>query len=258
MGVYVILHKANRRDVRIMSSHKLFHKKSIVNGGPSFPSMEDTPTSHRLKSDQHTASLMTLILVVFTLQFPRLHWNRCQNITHTLAWPFVKTYDWLPWIIGLLVNVENILHMPDGVARDFSYPPTLDSPRFKCVFCRAVLTVGSAMDSTTSNSTSLSASHCTVHVPYPAGGSDQANIVKMASTLPSIFAGAPLRGFSSSALLTPTARYSLRTRYIVVLFTPHTLVMSSSVCCSSVNNKIRARLMALADFFPCFTYFCSC
>ena len=201
---------------------------------------------------------MTLILVVFTLRFPRLHRNRCQHITQKLAWPFVKTHDWMPWIIGLLVQVKNILHRPDRVASDFSYTPTLDSPGFTFVFLRAVLTVGSEMDSTTSHSTSFSASHCKVHRPYPSGGSAQASMVNVASTRPSIFAGAPRRGFASMALLTPALRYSLHTRYIVALFTPHTFVISSSVCCSSANHKIRARLMALADFFPCFTYFCSC
>jgi hypothetical protein len=114
------------------------------------------------------------------------------------------------------------------------------------------------MDSTTSNSTSFSASNCKVHLPDPSGGSEQASIVNVASTRPSIFAGAPRRGFSSRALLMPAVRYSLRIRYIVVLCTPNTFVIASSVCCSSANNKIRARLMALADFFPCLTYFCNC
>jgi hypothetical protein len=114
------------------------------------------------------------------------------------------------------------------------------------------------MDSTTSHSTSFSASNCKVHLPQPSGGSAQASMVNVASTLPSIFTGAPRRGFSSRALLMPVVRYSLRTRYIVVLFTPHTFAIAASVCCSSANHKIRARLMALADFCPRVTYCCSC
>jgi hypothetical protein len=220
--------------------------------------MEDTPTSQRRKRDQHTASPMTLILVVFTLRFPRWQRNRRQPITQKLAWPFVTTHDWRPWSIWLRVTVQHIFQMPDRVARDVPSTPTLDQPRLTFVVFRAVLTVGRDLDATTAHATSFSASHGNVHRPDPSGGSAQASMVHVASTRPSICAGAPRRGVSSRALLRPARRDSWRTRSSVVLCTPNTFVMSSSVGCSSANHKIRARFMALADFFPCLTYCCHC
>jgi hypothetical protein len=210
--VSIILPQANRGDVRIMYSHKRLHKKSLVNSRPWFPDLEDAPTSQRLKRDQHTASPMTLIRGVFTLRLSRFHRHRCQPITHKLAWPFVKTHDWRQGIIWLLGTVQNICHRPDIVASDFPSTPTRDSPRFQFVFLRAVLTVGSAMDSLPSHATSFSASHGKVHRRDPAGGSAQASMVQVASTLPSIVAGAPRRGFASRALVLPALRYSWRTR----------------------------------------------
>jgi len=68
---------------------------------------------------------MTLILVVFTLRFPGFI-ESVPAHHQKLAWLFVNTHDWRQWIIWLLVQVKNILHMPDIVASDFSYPPTLD------------------------------------------------------------------------------------------------------------------------------------
>jgi hypothetical protein len=126
MCVEVILHEANRCDVRIMDPHKLFQKKSRVNSRSLVPDMEDTPTSQRLQRAHHPASPLTLLLVGFTLRLPRLHRNRRQHITQQLAWPCVKTPDWRQWIIWWLVTVQNIRHMPDRVSRDVPSTPTLD------------------------------------------------------------------------------------------------------------------------------------
>ena len=93
--------------------------------------------------------------------------------------------------------------MPNIVPSDFTYAPALDEQRFKFIFLSMVLTVSMEIVSMAFNSISLSVSNRSVHRALPSGRVEQASIVRVASSRPSIFDGAPLRTFSCNACSTP-------------------------------------------------------
>jgi hypothetical protein len=203
MGIQVVLYKTNTIDHGAIFFDQLLHKKRLVDCGASCSHLHKTPASPRVEREQNTAHAMTLIFVILTFRSPRFHGHRSQYITNELTRPFIKA-DYRPQrVIWLFVKGENVFHVPNIVPSDFAYAPALDEPRFKFVFLRRVLTVSMEIESMAFNSISLSVSHGSVHRALPSGGFEQASMVRVASSRPSIFDGAPLRNFSCHAFSSP-------------------------------------------------------
>ncbi len=150
----------------------------------------------------------------------------------------------------LFIKVQHVLHVPDEIACHLPYAPALLQPRFDLVFLSILCTLIWEMESTASSSMSLSARSLSVHFDLPSGGSEQARRVNWASTLPSIFGGAPLRGFSCNANSRPPSQYLFLIRLTVVLLTFKASTISSSDRPSSARSNILARVKLLADDFP--------
>jgi hypothetical protein len=140
--------------------------------------------------------------------------------------------------------------MPDEIACHLSYAPSLLQPRFDLVFLSNLCTLIWEMESTASSSMSLSAKSLSVHFDLPSGGSEQARRVNSASTRPSNFGGAPLRGFSYNANSRPPSQYLFLILLTVGLLTFKASTITSSECPSSARRSILARVKLLADDFP--------
>jgi hypothetical protein len=106
------------------------------------------------------------------------------------------------------------------------------------------------MESTASSSTSLSARSLRVHFDLPSGGSEQARRVNCASTLLSIFGGAPLRDFSCNAKSRPPSQYLFLIRFAVDLLTFSVSAISVSGRPSSAKSIILARVRLRAEDLP--------
>lgn len=53
-----------------------------------------------------------------------LYRNRDYRIADQLAWPLIETENRVFWIIRLLINIQDVFHVPDEITRDLSYAPT--------------------------------------------------------------------------------------------------------------------------------------
>lgn len=147
--------------------------------------------------------------------------------------------------------------MPDEVACHLTYAPTALKPRFYLVFFNTRWTLIEDIESTVPNSTTLSAKSSSVHLDLPSGGSEQARRVNCASTLPSIFVGAPQRGFSYIANSRPSVQYRFLIRHIVDLLTCNVFRISLSERPSLVMSSILARVKLLAGAIPFRRYCCN-
>src|SRR5512136_651597 len=134
----------------------------------------------------------------------------------------------MPWIMWLLIQSQYIFHVPDVFACHASYAPSLFEPRLYLIFFSALQTLIPEIESTSPSSTSLSANKFIVHLDLPSGGFEQARPVSLASTLVSIFGGAPLRGFSVNANSRPSSQYLFLILTTVVLLTFKAFTTSAS------------------------------
>jgi hypothetical protein len=205
MCIQVVLYKANTSDQGIIFFDPVLHKQRIVDCGASCPHRHNTPASPGVERQSNTARAMTLIFIILTCRSPRFHGNRSEYIPTELTRPFIKANDRTQRVIWLFVKREHVFHVPNIIPSDFAYAPALDEPRLKFIFLRMVLTVSREIASMAFNSISLSVSNRSVHRAFPAGGVEQANMVTVASSRPSIFDGAPLRTFSCHAFSNPCA-----------------------------------------------------
>lgn len=203
MCLQVGLYKANTRDQGIIFFDQLLHKQSLVDGGASCSHLHKTPASPGVERQENTARAMTLIFVILTFRSPRLHGNRSEYIPHELTRPFIKAHDRTQRVIWLFVKREHVFHGPHIIPSDLASAPALDEPWFTFIVLSMVLTVAMEIASMAFNSISLSVSNRSVHRALPSGGVEQASMVRVASSRPSIFDGAPLRTFSCKAFSNP-------------------------------------------------------
>src|SRR5262245_60759480 len=153
----------------------------------------------RFKSQQDAARpiLLVFILIAFDLA-----WTQRQNHPALFAQktgPLIETEQRMAGIIGQVILLEDVCHMPQIVAGNLPYAPLLREPGLEAVFFSSWRTLSCEMDSVTPNFPSLSAIKCRVHRARPMGGAEQAISATLACTRLSSFRGRPLRGSSSNA-----------------------------------------------------------
>src|SRR5262249_29250247 len=149
------------------------------------------------------------------LRFARV---RCLGLPHfadQLIGALVETHHRKARVIGLGVEIQDLLHPPDKFATDRRDTPLLFQPGFNCVFFRVRPTVSSEIASTIPTSTNRSASNCSVHRLRPLGGRLQAVAMRNASSFPCSFACPPGRLRSVSAASSPSSTNRLRVRSTV-------------------------------------------
>lgn len=126
--------------------------------------------------------------------------------------PFIKANQWPSRIIGLLIQVQHILHAGHIVCTGLKDAPHLLLPGLQLVFLSVQRTVSCEIASTTCNCTNLLASSRKVQRLCPSGASVQAVAINMASARPSRLRFWPGRGSSFRALSMQTATKRLRIR----------------------------------------------
>src|SRR5215204_2277293 len=140
------------------------------------------------ESQEHVGHTPSLILKVHTLWLAGLAGKRLSHLGQQLAGSLVEAHYGSVRIVGLFVEVQDLLHPPHellGVVLGWDHP-LLDQVRLEFVFLSVLRTVVSCETfSTMPNSTALSASSLKDQRLRPRGGSQQARAIRCASARPS-------------------------------------------------------------------------
>ena len=99
---------------------------------------------------------------------------------------FIHADNGKTWVIGPRIDIQDVLHSPHKFRVMFlGQTPRLCQPRFHDVFFSVCRTVSRLIESTSSNSTALSANNLSVHLLRPSGGGPQLHAISFASAFPS-------------------------------------------------------------------------
>jgi hypothetical protein len=77
-----------------------------------------TPTALRLGEHEQVTGPFSSILIVMAFDLPAANWNWQPNLTNHLVRAFVKAHARALCIIGLCIEIEHVLHVPDEVWAD--------------------------------------------------------------------------------------------------------------------------------------------
>ena len=124
--IQVILDQPNPIDIPLTCFNQLLHKRSRIDGCASHSDLDKTPVASWFEGKQHTTGSLAHIFVILTCGPAGCHGDGYQTLVNELTRAFIKTYDWLARIIGLLVKRQKIFHMPNEIASNFPDAPALD------------------------------------------------------------------------------------------------------------------------------------
>src|SRR5919202_2609269 len=177
---------------------------------------------------------------------PRLHRQRFPHLAYELAGSLVEADHGPKRIVGLFVEVQNLLHPPhEGRAlsgRDYPLPLQVG---LEAVFLSVRLTVSYDTDSTCPSSTIRSASNLMLQRSLPSGGSEHERATRCASTRPSSTRFLGLPGFFGiSATSSPSSQKRLRSRATVAVETSKASAILSSVQRSGPEASAFKRIRA--------------
>src|SRR5262249_53020801 len=153
-------------------------------------------------------------------------------------------------VIGLGVEIQHILHVPDERRTDTGNAPFFALPRLEVVFFSTRRTVSSETCSTTWNSTKRSGNNWIVQGSRPGGGVLQASATKNASCFPSSLRPHPQRARSVRAAGRPSSTKRWRVRWAVETPTRKASAISSSVASSAAWGKMCARVSLRTEVLP--------
>ena len=141
----------------------LLHKQRPILLGPLFCDFQHPLASERFIDNEEVGAPLFLIAVVFPCHLSRLRWFGRIFVLDEILSHLIHTDSRNGWIIGLTVDIEDILHMIDKICIGFLWKaPGFFEPGFQLVFLSVVLTVSGLMCSTYSSCTIRSASSRTV------------------------------------------------------------------------------------------------
>src|SRR5215216_6598457 len=181
VGVEVIQNHPYLFCLRIVIAGQLPHLLGEIYRCAPFPEIDVAPRSLRLEEHEEVAHPSALVLVVVAFGTPWPGGDGHTLLGHHLVRHLVKAHSWPLRVVGLLVELQNVLHAPHKLRAHLWDAPLLFHPRLNVPFLSVRRTVSSEISSTTSSSTSLSASICILQRFLPSGGSEQAKAIRYAS-----------------------------------------------------------------------------
>src|SRR5512137_2310835 len=122
MCVEIVLNQEDGLCFRILIG-KQSHKIRVINHRPAFLDANQPLTCERFKGQKNAACAISDVFIMLFLWTPRLYWNRDNSIADKLTWPLIKTDNRMFRIIGLLIEIQDILHTPDELTRHLSDAP---------------------------------------------------------------------------------------------------------------------------------------
>ena len=178
MCIQVIEDESNFRCRSIFLIQQVFETLGKILFRPCCLHVSMAPTSLGLKHQEGTTSTIARKLRIFTSRTAWLRRLWRLEMSDQLAGTFINTDNWRGFIIGLQIQVQEILHTPDKLSTDLGNTPFFLQPGFEFVFFKTRRTVSSEISSTTFSWTSLFAKSCIVQHVRPSGASLQANATR--------------------------------------------------------------------------------
>jgi hypothetical protein len=249
MGVQIIQHYPDYLSFWIDLIHQPLHLVGKVLRRATFCYFQVPPGLLRLKEHEQVACPITLVLVVVPFRPPWLDGLDRARIFNQLLTGLIQAHLGTLRVVGFFVQVQHILHTGHKLGAHLRNAPLLPLPGLKFAFFRSLRTCSWEMDSTISNSTTLSANNRKLQRACPSGGALQAMAMIWACCLPSSSWGLPQRGRSSSAS-SPSSTNRLRVRCTVARQMPTASAMCSSLKPSWALSKTCARLSLRAEQLP--------
>ena len=200
MGVEIVLHEHDLRDVGEVLVRQVFEDLRIIDGGMAICHLDMAPAFQRREHHEQVGRAVALVLIIITFGVPWLGWDRHPRLSDELLRGLVQADHGTIRIMRPVIDFQHVFHAGYecgvGIRRD---DPLLIQVRLKAVFFSVRPIVLSLARATMFSSTTLSSSRRNVHLARPLGGSEQASAVSLASAAPSKMrglaeAGESLRG----------------------------------------------------------------
>src|SRR5215218_4825503 len=153
---------------------------------PTPAHLHTPPAREGLESHEEVGHAPPLVLVVAALGTARSETQRLVDLGEELAGTFVEAHHGALLVVGLLVEVQHLLHPPHEPGALFGRDhPALDQVGTQFVFLSLFLTVSWETLPTMPISTALSAKSLMLQRSCPSGACEQASAIRRASALPS-------------------------------------------------------------------------
>src|ERR671926_837939 len=249
VGVEVVQHDPNPLRFRIPDIDQPAHVLGKVQHRALCSDSNMPPASLRFTEQKEVARPVTLVFIVIAGRRARFGGQRHPGLRNQLLTGFSKVDLRARGIIGLLIEVEHVLHGGDKRGIHVWQAPLLFLPGLELVFLSTWRTVSRAIAGAKPSSTTLSAKSRRVQCACPSGAGVHATAIKCASCLPVSFRRAPGRGASSSApRFAATNRW--RVRATVAVPTSNAVAMVASLSPSAALSRRRARVSLRAPVLP--------
>ena len=142
------------------------------------------PTPQWLAEHEQITGAVAPVLIVEPLSPSRPGWERYATLPNELSGGLIKTDRRSLGVVGLLIQVQDILHGRYKLCAHRWNAPLLPLPGLQLVFLSIWRTVSGEMDGAKPNSTTFLAKRRSVQRPRPSGGVLHATAITWASCFP--------------------------------------------------------------------------
>ena len=249
VGVAGVQHETHPLGLRIPHSDQPAYLLGKVPHSPPRGAGNMPPAALRLTAHKHGAGTVALVFIVIRCGMSRFGGQKHPPLRHELRAGCITVALRPSGIIGLLIEVEDVLPGGDELGTSCGQAPLLFLPGLEGGFLRTWRTVSRAIDAAKPRAMTLSASSRSVQCVCPSGAGVHATAMRCAACLSVSFRWAPGRGASLSASR-PVSTNRWRVRATVVVPTSNAVAMASSLQPSAALSKIRARASFRALVWP--------
>src|SRR5665647_1188900 len=248
MRIEIVHDQTDFLTIRIINFQEVLNLVCPIDSGPMLFGICMPPTGQCFRKQEDAASSVSDVFIIHTLRSASFHRDNRSGFTQKLVGFFIHADNRLIRIIGLLIQIQNILHA--GHKRSilfWRYDPALFQMRLQFVFFRTWPIATCEMLSTISSSTALLARRRKVHLLRPCGGSLQLIAMILASTSPVILAGTGgvSRFFLPIAASSPFSEYRCRMLWTVCFDTwKHSAISTSLVRPCMPFSSAASRILA--------------
>ena len=113
MGIEILHHEHDFFRIAVVHINQLSHEKRPVLLGATLAHSQQSLARQRFNGHKHTHGSMPLIFIVVTLWLSCLHWLPLALVGKQLLAAFIHTDLGKSWVIGTMIDLQNIFHMID-------------------------------------------------------------------------------------------------------------------------------------------------
>ena len=199
VGIQVVQHHTNLLRLGVGLVRQPPHLVGEVPHPTSLGDRHMAPTPQWLAEHEQITGAVAPVLIVEPLSPSRPGWERYATLPNELSGGLIKTDRRSLGVVGLLIQVQDILHGRYKLCAHRWNAPLLPLPGLQLVFLSIWRTVSGEMDGAKPNSTTFPAKRRSVQRPRPSGGVLHATAITWASCFPLSFRRCPGLGCSRNS-----------------------------------------------------------